>query len=40
MNRCSTTTRGGQHRVIFYGDRVEDIRLLSQLANFKVIEEC
>ena len=28
------------YRVIFYGDRVKDIRLLSQLANFKIIEEC
>ncbi|HPA47936.1 MAG TPA: hypothetical protein PK395_19380, partial [bacterium] len=31
---------GGLHRVIFYGDHVQDIYRLSHFLNFKVIEEC
>lgn len=31
---------GGLHRVIFYGDHVEDIYRLSHFLDFKVVEEC
>jgi len=31
---------GGLHRVIFYGDHVQDVYRLSHFLNFKVIEEC
>ena len=31
---------GGLHRVIFYGDHIEDIYRLSHFLNFNVVEEC
>ncbi|MFH1741517.1 MAG: hypothetical protein ABIH23_21130 [bacterium] len=31
---------GGLHRVIFYGDHVQDIHRLSHFLDFKVVEEC
>lgn len=30
---------GGLHRVIFYGDHVEDLKDLGKLLNFSVVEE-